>query len=129
MTTSRFMKKSFIKRRRLLTILLKYGVCLAALLLVLDLVIFPLPINNLSRQQAHFIYDRDGKLLNCFSSSDRFWRKSVALKDVSPDLIKTVISYEEKSAQVLTQFPSSFFLGSPKVASILCRRELNYLPF
>jgi penicillin-binding protein 1C len=58
--------------------------------------IFPLPIEKLQRPSSTFVYSRDGHLLNCFTSSDRYWRKPVKLEQISPLLIKSVLATEDR---------------------------------
>lgn len=66
------------------------------LFMLLDLVVFPLPKDKLIRSKAHFVYDRNGNLLNCFASQDYFWRMPVKLEEISPELIKTVLNTEDR---------------------------------
>ncbi len=63
---------------------------------ICDRYIYPLPIEKLVKEQAYFVYDRNGQLLNSFASSDYFWRKLVTLEDLSPNLISSVLSIEDK---------------------------------
>jgi penicillin-binding protein 1C len=74
------------------------GACLAILVSVASLnwIIFPLPHERLHRPTSTFIYSRDGNLLNCFTSSDRFWRKPVRLDDLSPLLVRSVLTCEDR---------------------------------
>jgi penicillin-binding protein 1C len=89
--------KIFVRRNKRSLLRLAIGaICMLVLLAVIDLIIFPLPYDKLHRQPAHFIYSREGKLLNCFSSSDQFWRKPVKLADISPELIRSVITCEDR---------------------------------
>ncbi|MBD3217065.1 MAG: penicillin-binding protein 1C, partial [candidate division Zixibacteria bacterium] len=67
-----------------------------AVLLILDLVVFPLPSEKLSRHSSYFIYDRNGELLNCYASDDHFWRLPTEIDSISPLLIKTVLNTEDK---------------------------------
>lgn len=83
-------------KKRFYIRLMGIAIILFVLVMFLDLVVFPLPKEMLTRKPAHFIYSRDGQLLNCFSSSDHFWRKPVRLEEISPALIETVIAYEDK---------------------------------
>lgn len=79
--------------------LIRIGALLLILVLVfvlLDWLIWPLPAAQLHRDNAHFIYDRNGRLLNCFASTDHFWRLPVTLDEISPHLIKTVIASEDR---------------------------------
>ncbi len=67
-----------------------------AMLLIFDLVLFPLPAEKLSRHSSYFIYDRNGELLNCYASDDHFWRLPTELDSISPFLIRTVLNTEDK---------------------------------
>ena len=58
--------------------------------------IFPLPKDKLRRPSSTFVYSRDGCLLNCFTSRDRFWRKPIPLRQISPRLIHSVIACEDR---------------------------------
>jgi penicillin-binding protein 1C len=59
-------------------------------------IVFPLPTEKLRRPSSTFVYSRDGHLLNCFTSNDRFWRKPVTLNQISPLLIKSVLATEDR---------------------------------
>lgn len=72
------------------------SVFLAILFLIFDLFIFPIPTEKLYRDNSYFIYDRAGNMLNCFASSDHFWRKPVRLEDISPRLMESVIAAEDR---------------------------------
>ncbi len=74
------------------------GVCLGvlAVLSVLNWIVFPVPHERLKRPSSTFIYSREGHLLNCFTSSDRFWRKPVTLDRVSPLLLESVLTCEDR---------------------------------
>ena len=67
-----------------------------AVLAMVNWVLFPLPKDKLFRPSATFVYSRDGQLLNCFTSSDRFWRKPVRLNQISPLLVKSVLGTEDR---------------------------------
>ncbi len=69
---------------------------LLALFAVFNWIVFPLPKQLLSRPSSTFVYSGDGRLLNCFTSSDRFWRKPVKLSQISPLMIKTVLLSEDR---------------------------------
>ncbi len=94
--TLKLIKKSIRQYQRHLIRLAIGGLVLIVFLAVIDLFIFPLPYEKLHRQPAHFIYSREGKLLNCFASADHFWRKPVKLEEISPELIKAVITCEDR---------------------------------
>ncbi len=82
-------------RRRWRLGLLSLGGAVAGVAL-LNWVIFPLPKDRLYRPSATYVYSRDGQLLNCFTSSDRFWRKPVKLNQLSPLLIKSVLATKDR---------------------------------
>lgn len=72
---------------------------LGGLLLVgygLDKHLFPLPKQALSKPHAQFVYSREGYLLNCFTSSDRFWRRPVTFEEISLLLVKCVLACEDQ---------------------------------
>ncbi len=86
------MKPLVMKYRRLLW---STGAFLL-LSIVLDLWVFPLPVEKLHRPAATFVYSREGRMLSCFTSSDRFWRRPVPLKEISPRLIEAVLCMEDR---------------------------------
>lgn len=71
------------------------GISVVALV-CLDQFVLPLPKEKLTRPHSQFVYSRGGHLLSCFTSSDRFWRKPVALRDISPQLIRCVLACEDQ---------------------------------
>ena len=73
-----------------------YAAIAVGVLCLFNWVIFPLPKDRLQRPSSTFVYCRDGQLLNCFTSSDRFWRKPVPLKRISPHLVRSVITCEDR---------------------------------
>lgn len=73
-----------------------YALAAAIVVCLFNWIIFPLPEDKLRRPSSTFVYSRDGHLLNCFTSPDRFWRKPVALKQISPRLIRSVIACEDR---------------------------------
>jgi len=83
-------------KRRPAKILLASLAGFLLLFVAFDRVIFPLPVEKLHRDNAHFVYDRNGRLLNCFASSDHFWRIPVELEKISPNLIEAVIATEDR---------------------------------
>jgi penicillin-binding protein 1C len=66
------------------------------LVIILDRLIFPLPMNRLYKPSATFVYSRDKNLMGCFISSDSYWRKPVTLAQISPLLQKSVIACEDR---------------------------------
>jgi penicillin-binding protein 1C len=64
--------------------------------LLLDRVIFPLPLDNIYKPSAKFIYASDKSLLAAYSARDSYWRKPVTLPEISPLLIKSVIAREDR---------------------------------
>ncbi|MBK7141408.1 MAG: penicillin-binding protein 1C [bacterium] len=85
--------RSFARRRHRWFL---WGAGILLILATLHWMIFPLPKENLSRPYGSFVYSRDNRLLNCFTASDRFWRKPVKLEEISPQLIDAVIATEDK---------------------------------
>jgi penicillin-binding protein 1C len=73
-----------------------YAAIAVGVVCLFNWVIFPLPKDKLQRPSSTFVYSRDGHLLNCFTSSDRFWRKPVALERISPNLVRSVIACEDR---------------------------------
>lgn len=71
------------------------GMCLLVFA-CLDQIVFPLPQEKLVRPHAQFVYSRDGQLISCYTSPDRFWRKPVVLVDVSPRLVRCVLTCEDQ---------------------------------
>ncbi len=61
-----------------------------------DQMLFPLPIERLSRPPAHYLYSAEGEPLGRYTSSDTFWRLPVKLEEISPQLINSVIECEDK---------------------------------
>ncbi|OGC90624.1 MAG: penicillin-binding protein 1C [candidate division Zixibacteria bacterium RBG_16_53_22] len=65
-------------------------------LILLDALVFPLPMANLRKPSARFVYSRERYLLAAFAASDTYWRKPVALADISPLLQSSVIACEDR---------------------------------
>jgi penicillin-binding protein 1C len=57
----------------------------------------PLPERSVFRESASFIFDRDGKLLRAFTSADGKWRVRTPLAQISPELQKMLLAYEDRS--------------------------------
>jgi penicillin-binding protein 1C len=85
------MRKLLLRRK-----LLIWGAGTIFVLALSHWVLFPLPQAKLTRAHGTFVYSRDGHLLNCFTASDRFWRKPVVLSEISPLLVRSVIANEDK---------------------------------
>jgi penicillin-binding protein 1C len=66
------------------------------IVLVCHYLIFPLPEARLFKAHSAFVFSREGKLLSRFTSSDQFWRKPVALHEISPLLVKCVVESEDR---------------------------------
>jgi len=64
--------------------------------LVLDQIVFPLPYDSLFRPQSTFVYSREGRMLSCYTSTDRFWRRPVKLEEISPRLVQSVMAMEDR---------------------------------
>ncbi len=77
-------------RRRLIVVL-----AVLSVVGILNWIIFPIPESRLHRPSSSFVYSREGRLLNCFTSSDSFWRKPVSLDKISPLLVECVIACED----------------------------------
>lgn len=58
--------------------------------------LMPLPEDLLHRPSATFVYSREGRLLSAFTSSDQFWRKPVGIDQISPKLIASVLTIEDR---------------------------------
>jgi len=69
---------------------------LAAAFAIVNWLVYPLPKQLLVRPSSTFVYSRDGQLLNCFTSSDRFWRKPVRLSQISPLMVRSVLVSEDR---------------------------------
>ena len=89
-------KRKTARPQRRVRILIGGFLCLLLAGLLADLAVFPLPVERLTRDSAAFVYSREGYLLNCFASEDRFWRKPVSLDRISPRLIESVIACEDR---------------------------------
>ncbi|MCP4582524.1 MAG: penicillin-binding protein 1C [candidate division Zixibacteria bacterium] len=63
---------------------------------ICDLWLFPLPHEKIQKPSSNFVYSRDSQLMGCFLSSDQFWRKPVKLDDISPLLVESVLSCEDR---------------------------------
>lgn len=88
---------AMMKRLRTYAQLLAAGALILILTaLAADRWVFPLPVEKLTRPHARFVYDREGRLLHAYTSSDRYWRKPVQLDEISPLLIKTVLRCEDQ---------------------------------
>jgi penicillin-binding protein 1C len=67
-----------------------------AVLVGLDRWILPLPTELLHRPGATFVYSQEGRLLTAFTSSDYFWRRPISLEQLSPRLISSVLTIEDR---------------------------------
>ena len=86
-------------RMNIRTHLKRLGIIVAVMLMaavVLDRWVWPLPVEQLHRPHGQFVYARDGRLIAAYTSSDRFWRKSTPLNDISPRLVSSVIASEDR---------------------------------
>src|SRR5690554_3155549 len=72
------------------TILLLF--CLAQLILWLT----PFPEDALYRPTATLVFDRNGRLLRVFTSEDEKWRFQTPLAQISPELQKFLVFYEDR---------------------------------
>ncbi|MEZ5359788.1 MAG: penicillin-binding protein 1C [Candidatus Zixiibacteriota bacterium] len=71
-------------------------VCLVGLGLLCDRLLFPVPLDRLTKSPAHFVFSRDGHLLTAFASEDSYWRMPIELDSVSRHLQLCVIETEDK---------------------------------
>ena len=77
------------------------AVCLLAPLLalsgflVLDAV-FPFPVHGLKSPASVMVRDRNGKVLRPFLARDEQWRFPVSTADVSPELVRMIITAEDR---------------------------------
>lgn len=76
---------------------------LSALVLVLSLSVFlvldyfyPFPVQNLNKQPALIVSDKDGNALRFFLPKDKQWRFPVELKNIDTKLIESVIESEDR---------------------------------
>lgn len=67
-----------------------------ALLCTFNWIVFPLPIDRLHLPSSTFIFSREGQLLNRFASRDGYWRVPVSLNQISPLLVKSVLTCEDR---------------------------------
>lgn len=58
--------------------------------------IFPLPLESLHPLPSQVILDRHGSLLRITLAPDEHWRIPVKLRDVSPDLVRSLVSSEDR---------------------------------
>ncbi|RJO65899.1 MAG: penicillin-binding protein 1C, partial [Myxococcales bacterium] len=67
----------------------------AALALATD-ALFPLPVEKLRPPFSPVVLDRDGKLLRAYLADDGAWRINKRLDELSPDLVRLVVAYEDR---------------------------------
>lgn len=70
------------------------AVGLAALMWTIQEMPKPELLSNVKYSSA--VYDRDGKLLRLSLAEDGTYRLPVKLRDISPDLVKTTLTYEDR---------------------------------
>ena len=70
------------------------AVGLAALMWTIREMPKPELLSNVKYSSA--VYDRDGKLLRLSLAEDGTYRLPVKLRDISPDLVKTTLTYEDR---------------------------------
>ncbi|HEX3047612.1 MAG TPA: penicillin-binding protein 1C, partial [Bacillota bacterium] len=58
--------------------------------------IIPLPSEALNRPSSTLIFARDGQLLHAFISSDDMWRIQTPLSQISPELQKALLGFEDR---------------------------------
>lgn len=57
---------------------------------------YPFPAQNLKKEPAVIISDKDGNALRFFLPKDKQWRFPVELKEIDPKLIKSVVESEDR---------------------------------
>ncbi|MBI5267542.1 MAG: penicillin-binding protein 1C [candidate division Zixibacteria bacterium] len=72
------------------------GATLAAIVSILNWIVFPLPTDRLHPPTSTFIFSREGRLLNRFASRDGYWRLPVPLSQISPLMVKSVLTNEDR---------------------------------
>jgi len=93
---SRLSLKDCLSPRRRLLRIAAIIVALFLVLLALDRLVFPLPMARLKKPSSTFVYSREGHLLAAFAARDTYWRKPVALDDISPLLRESVMACEDR---------------------------------
>ncbi|MBN1352102.1 penicillin-binding protein 1C [candidate division KSB1 bacterium] len=78
--------------------LLKYTIPLFAPILAIVLLwhLFPLRENQLNRKPSTVIFDSDGRILRAYTAPDDAWRFHTPLNEISPLMLKMVLSYEDQ---------------------------------
>ena len=100
------------------------AVGLAALMWTIREMPKPELLSNVKYSSA--VYDRDGKLLRLSLAEDGTYRLPVKLRDISPDLVKTTLTYEDRyfyehpgvNPLSLIRASVQSLLGRPQVARI-----------
>jgi len=63
--------------------------------LILNL-LYPLPIDKLTRDSSTAVYSKNGELLSLYLSDDDFWRIRTEIEDIPQFMQKALIEYEDK---------------------------------
>lgn len=84
------------KLRKLIKIIIKFILFFILLLIILN-VIFPLAVDKLYKSKSVMIYDRDGKLLRAYTSTDGMWRINASFASTPSVFIKSLIIFEDKN--------------------------------
>jgi len=71
-------------------------VVLPIFLCQLVLYLAPFPEETLFRPTATLVFDRNGDLLRAFTSEDEKWRFQTSLEEISPELQKFLVFYEDR---------------------------------
>lgn len=58
--------------------------------------LFPLPVEQLRVPQATVVYDSDGEILRAFLAPDEMWRLPTNSSDISPNLKRAVLTFEDR---------------------------------
>lgn len=56
----------------------------------------PLPTEGFMRPSSTLVFDENGQLLRAFTSQDEMWRIQTSLEEISPELRRFLITYEDR---------------------------------
>lgn len=74
------------------------GILLAVYLMAKALAwLIPLPLDALDRPSSTLVFDRNGRLMQAFISSDDMWRIKTPLNQISPYLQQSLLGIEDRS--------------------------------